>query len=618
MTILHDLWLYIFRLAIANPMVVRVVSAGGKRVGHLWARFTYLAVLFVVMLIWGSSLLDTQVELANLAKNSTQIFMAVSLVQLVLMSFIAPVFTAGAITQERDGNTFDILLTTPLTSGQIVLGSLLSRLFFVWMMLLSGLPIFGITMIYGGVTAAEVFQSFGLAATTGLVTGAAAIMISMLRLGTRRTLFTFFFGIALYLLIVYALSLLPYFAVQNAPLRTGPSNALLSKQMSYLAPLHPFLALHVVTGLTPAPSASEVAPHSGLLAWSLMNPQYAYMLLTVVASIVMVVISLAFVRRGSKEGEATLLSRLTGLFKQRAPTGDRTQVPRRVWNNPIAWREAVTRGSAGGRSLVRWVFIIGGLIGAGVLLVLYNQGTLFAGIQPAAAAETMRAWLTVIVWIETVVILLVVTNTAAGTLTREKESQTVEILLATPLTSDYIIGGMLQGLVRFAVPLILVPSGTVLIFAIADMFRSANPVVTFEGALIVPLILIAFCAEAAVIGLQFSLTSRKTVKAAIISISIVLGASAVLWACGAAMLSSGRDIAAIVLPFTPLHAIQTAIDVQSLFDEPKNAVGNSLTQARIIRTISSAVAALVYLAITFTLYKNMVKGFDMIVRRQSR
>lgn len=618
MSILRDLWLYIFHLAIANPMVVRVVSAGGKRTGHMWSRFAYLAVLFTVMLVLGNSLLNPQVSLSTLAKNSTQLFIVVSVVQLLLMSFIAPVFTAGAITQERDGNTFDILLTTPLTNGQIVLGSLLSRLFFVWMMLLSGLPIFGITMIYGGVTAAEVFQSFGLAATTGLVTGAAAIMISMLRLGTRRTLFTFFFGIALYLLTIYALSLLPNLEVPGAPLRTGQTNAILSSKMSYLAPFHPFLSLYVVTGLTPSPSYEEVGEHRGLVAWALVNPQYAYMLLTGFASLVMVVISLAFVRRGSKEGEDTWLSRVMQVFKSSAPTGDRTQQPRRVWNNPIAWREAVTRGSTAGRSVVRWIFIIGGLIAGGFLLVLYNQGTLFGPVQPNVAAEMMRNWLTVIVWIETVVILLVVTNTAAGTLTREKESQTVEILLTTPLTSDYIIGGMLQGLVRFAVPLILVPSGTIAIFAIADLFRTANPVVTFEAALIVPVILVAFCAEAAVIGLQFSLTSRKTVQAAIISISIVLGASAVLWACGAAMLGSGRDIAAIVLPFTPLHALQTAIDVQSLFDDPKAATGASLAQARTIRTISSVVAALVYLAITYTLYKNMVKGFDMIVRRQSR
>ncbi len=59
-------------------------------------------------------------------------------------------FTAGAITQEKDSQTYDILLATPLTNGQIVLGSMLSRLFFVVALLLSGIPVFSITQVFGG------------------------------------------------------------------------------------------------------------------------------------------------------------------------------------------------------------------------------------------------------------------------------------------------------------------------------------------------------------------------------------------------------------------------------------------------------------------------------------
>jgi len=113
--------------------------------------------------------------LSELAKQSTQTFMYVSMVQLLLMSFIAPVFCAGAITQEKDANTYHILLTTPLSNAQIVLGSLFSRICFVWVLLLSGLPIFCITMLYGGVTTTEICESFGRRAPWGRLarTGAA-------------------------------------------------------------------------------------------------------------------------------------------------------------------------------------------------------------------------------------------------------------------------------------------------------------------------------------------------------------------------------------------------------------------------------------------------------------
>ena len=94
------------------------------------------------------------------------------------MCFLAPIFTASAITQERDAQTYNILLSTPLTSGQIVLGSLMSRLYFVIMLLLAGLPIFFMTMVYGGVTSRQIFESTALAAATAILTGALAIFIA--------------------------------------------------------------------------------------------------------------------------------------------------------------------------------------------------------------------------------------------------------------------------------------------------------------------------------------------------------------------------------------------------------------------------------------------------------
>ena len=616
MSVFSDLTHYFWRLLPANPIVLRVVTGGGRRVRHMWARLSYLTLMFVVMLLWGSVFMDAGASLADMAKNATRVFMVVSLAQLALMSFIAPVFTAGAITQERDANTFDILLTTPLTGGQIVLGSLLSRLFFVWALLLSGLPIFCITMIYGGVTSTEVFQSFALAACTGLVTGSMAIMIAMLRIGTRRTIFAFFLGIALYLLAVFALGWSRFTLVPEAPVGQA-----FGRPMSWLAPFHPFLSLFVVTGQTPAPSPERVVHYGWPWSWMLAYPHYAYMIVTTLASVTMVTISLAFVRRGAKEGETTWWTRLTRIFRSAAANDQRGHKPRRVWRNPIAWREAVTRGSAAGRSLMRWAFIAGGLLLGLLMLIAYEkQWSLFTGGTAAANISQLRNWLTVIVWIELAIILLVVTNTAAGTLTREKETQTVEILLATPLTSQYIIGGMLQGLVRFALPLIAVPTGTLLVFVVADAFRaSGSPTVLFpEIILFAPLLMVAFCAMAAMVGLQFSLTSKKTVQAVMISTTIVMAASGLLWGCGFAMAGNANpEIAAAVLPFTPFPSFQALISIEDLFESGVMPPAHKVTSIRWIRGIMSLISAAVYLGITFSLYKNMVRGFDMIVRRQS-
>jgi ABC-type transport system involved in multi-copper enzyme maturation permease subunit len=610
MGVLKDISLWLWRLLPANPILVRVVSAGGKRTRHLWARVLYLVVLFVVMLVVTTNMLKSA-SLVELAKQSTNTFMYVSLVQLFMMSFIAPVFTAGAITQEKDANTFHILLTTPLSNAQIVLGSLFSRIFFVWVLLLAGLPIFCITMIYGGVTTAEVFQSVGLAACTGLVTGALAITISVVRVGTRRTIFSFFLGVAVYIVALGVYGLSPYGWLTEASVATGQTF-----KMSWLAPIHPFLALLVVTGQTPAPPMSHVAHYGWPWSWLLANPHYGYMWITTLASAAMILLSLFFVRRGAKEGEQTWVTRIRGFFARSDMNGERRQKPRRVWKNPIAWREAATRASAAGRSAMRWVFIIGGILAGIILLIAHEQG--WGALDPAKPSVT-RAWLYAMTWIELAVILLVVTNTAATTLTREKESLTMELLLTTPLTSKYIIAGMLRGLVSFVIPLISVPAVTLLLFVIADFFHDSGARVTTPEALVmVPLLMTAFAAIAAMVGLQFSLLSKKTVQAVMISTAIVMGGSGLLAGCALALMQGGEMIAAVVLPFTPFHAVQSLIDYEVVFKNRSGAAGAAtLVTVRVVRLVTSVIAVAVYAAITYSLYNNMVRNFDMTVRRQS-
>jgi ABC-type transport system involved in multi-copper enzyme maturation permease subunit len=563
MGILRDIAAWLWRLLPANPILVRVVSSGSKRTRHLWARLAYLGALVIVFLLGKGILLGGEgSSLADLAKRSTQTFMVVSMVQLFLMSFIAPVFCAGAITQEKDSNTYHILLTTPLSNAQIVLGSLFSRIYFVWVLLLSGLPIFCITMIYGGVTTTEIFESFGLAACTGLLTGSIAIMISFLKVGTRRTIFTFFLGVAVYLLGVGLAGLSTWGQLAQAPASNTFFSSTVQYHMSWLAPVHPFLALMVVTGQTPAPDPSAVYALGWPARWLLASPQYGYMTLTTLASALMVLFSLIWVRRGSREGETTVFSRLLArVFPSQA--GDRRRKPRRVWRNPIAWREAATRASAGGRSILRLLFIVGGLTAGVILLIAHHSGSWGSG--PTSVTMT-RAWLTPLVWLEMAVMLLVVTNTAATTLTREKESLTIELLLSTPLTSRYIIAGMLQGLVRLVIPLIALPTITVGLFAVGDLLSgSATPVTTVEAVFLIPVLLVAFAALAAMIGLHFSLLSKKTVQAVMISTAIVMGAAGLLTACGLAMKGGASPaVSAVVLPFTPVWGLEALLDPWSM------------------------------------------------------
>src|SRR4051812_28041126 len=234
---------YAWRLVPANPILLRVVEAGGRRRRDLFIRCAYLGLLvFVVItsLVSGQSTIGTGASLNDLAKMSDQIFRNMSYLQLGLVALLAPIFTAGAITQEKDSQTYDILLSTPLTNGQIVLGSLLSRLFFVIALLISGIPIFSITQIFGGVSIAAIVRSFGIAAATAFVTGALAMAIAVFKVGTRRTIFSFYMFVVIYLVGVFLLDRLDYFKVPLIPAPTKPAAVELGTT-SWLTGLHPFL-----------------------------------------------------------------------------------------------------------------------------------------------------------------------------------------------------------------------------------------------------------------------------------------------------------------------------------------------------------------------------------------
>src|SRR5205814_6997978 len=189
---------YFWRLIPANPILLRVVQAGGKRRRDLIVRCAYLGLLILVV-VFSLGPASGVGSLGELAKASAKLFQQMSYLQLGLVALLAPIFTAGAITQEKDSQTYDILLATPLTNGQIVLGSLLSRLFFVVALLVSGIPIFSITQIFGGVAIRSIVLSFAIAAATAFVTASLAIAIAVFKVGTRRTIFSLYLFVVIYL-----------------------------------------------------------------------------------------------------------------------------------------------------------------------------------------------------------------------------------------------------------------------------------------------------------------------------------------------------------------------------------------------------------------------------------
>lgn len=604
--IVTDVGVALWRLLPANPIVVRVVQGGSKRRRHLWIRVSYLLTLLFVMLLLQMMLGQSGGSLADLAKSSTRMFEYISILQLAMMCFLAPIFTASAISQERDAETFNVLLTTPLTNAQIVLGSLMSRLFFVVMLLLAGLPIFCITMLFGGVTTEHIFLSFGIAACTAVFTGSLAISISVIQVGTRTTVFSFFMGIAIYLIAGMSLGMWQRTFVPESVI-PGVTTG-----MSWLAPLHPYLALQVALNHVVAPEAGAVEHYGWPINTIIAAPHTAYMVLTLLLSTLMVGFSTFFVRRGVKQGEKTLVSKLLARFQKTTTTnGERRQRARRVWSNPVAWREAVTRGSAASSNLIRYSYIIGGVLAAVMLLISYKT-------QALTASET-HDWLLGIVIIEFVSVLLMAANAAATAIARERESSTIELLLTTPLTSRYIIWGKLRGLVSFTIPLLAVPVITVLVFAVADLLDPPKqPVAHIASALLLPPLLLAYSAIACILGLHMSLKNKGTIQALLATIAVLIVAGLGLGLCGYGVVNNAGPLGPLMVPLTFVTGVVFVLSPHDIIQNT-NWSGTMQTREVIVYLIIGTIIAVgLYSAVVAGTYKSMITNFDMIVRKQQR
>ena len=590
----------------ANPILVRVVYGMSRRTRHMWLRFGYLSALLMVVMFTLLSLgTSSGTSLADLAKGASKTFQFASITQLALMCFLAPVFTAAAITQERDAQTYNILISTPLSNAQIVIGSLLSRLYFVIVLLIAGLPIFFTTMIYGGVTTDQVLRSFAIAGSTAVLTGSLAITISMIKVGTRRTIFSFFLGIGVYLFSVFALGLWSRTHLPEAPPNVD------GQRMSWLAAFHPFLALDVVLNKVQAPDIASVGHYGPLGSYFVAYPQTAYVWLTMAISALLVVISMFFVRRGTREGELTFIDRIAARFG-RQTGAERTRKPHQVWANPVAWREAVSRGGSAGRGMTRVLVIGTGLLAAIVLVVYYGKYT-NSGFGPAVA----RTWLANIVAIEFAIVLLVGVNVAGSSLTKDKESRSLDIMLTTPLTSRYIIWGKLRGLVSFVLPMILVPVISLLMVSVFDLIRQPKePAVHIETGIEIGILLVIFSAYACMLGLHFSLKQKKTVRAVIISVGVLLIANLAAYLFWWTIVTRADVLGAALATATPFTAIRAIIDPVHLFDS-KATLANQWAAVRASALVGTLIFAAIHSVVIFSWYKSMVNSFDMVIRKQS-
>ncbi len=144
-----------------NPVIVKELRGRMRGWRSLIVLVLYLAVLSVVMLMIYSSARNVgrSYGAPASAEVGRTLFYGLAIIQTVMVGLLTPAFTSSAITQEREQKTFELLVTTLLTSRSIILGKLGAALAYVALLIIAVAPLESLAFMFGGVSPEEIILS---------------------------------------------------------------------------------------------------------------------------------------------------------------------------------------------------------------------------------------------------------------------------------------------------------------------------------------------------------------------------------------------------------------------------------------------------------------------------
>jgi ABC-type transport system involved in multi-copper enzyme maturation permease subunit len=436
-------------------------------------------------------------DVARLAEGFFSTFMAMQFAAVLLLT---PAYTAGAISEEKDRKTLEFLLATDLNNREIVLSKLLARVANLTLLILTGLPILSLTQFLGGVDPNLVIAGFAATALTMLSLASFSILCSVYVRKPRDAIVLTYLGAAAYL----AVTLLAEQALAAAKLsKTGLADCVTAGNL--------FSALaHLREAVAAGTDLATVIP--GLLRnYALFH-----------GAVALACIAWAIVRL-----------RALGLRQQlQAPrkgaTPGRWGRPR-VGRLPMLWKELfIEPGFRLG--WLGWVLVliavIISLLPAAYIISEYLLGSLGSqwtaqptpfGPRPMmggfALGDHLQGWVRITSTIVLCLLLIGVAVRASSSVSGERDRETMDGLLTSPLESHDILFAKWLGSCLSIRWFWLWPG---LIWAIGIASGALHP-------LAIPMLLSAWVVYAGALsglGLWFSTSSPTTTKATLSTLTV--------------------------------------------------------------------------------------------------
>lgn len=449
-----------------GPVFTREAVVAPRRSRHYILRTVYAVALLLLictawMILTGTQ--DIQNSVGDMARFGSALFRILAPLQLALILFLSAIQAASSIAVEKDRQTLILLLMSRLTNSELVLGKLLSSLLNIGVMLMVALPIFMLVVLFGGTSFEQVGWTFAVTASAALAAGSLGAMVALWREKTFQTLALVAMVIVFWLGLFEALAFLDVDIAGISGIQlagaTSPFRAVLaashpSVETTWLATVVPFLAT--------ATCISIALCSVSILRVRKWNPsrdvrpgqatdETEETKIDVYTGEVILDEADASTMSGAEIVQQSEGLR-SGHVDDRARTTSKSS--RRVWDNPVLWREMITW--AYGRKILfiraaYWIlaafvfFAIYSLVSSGVATRVSDN----AGLAIPVLGQPLAPFM--------LVSIVMVNALAVTSITTERDGRALDLLMVTDISPKEFLFGKLLGVLYVAADMAMLP-----------------------------------------------------------------------------------------------------------------------------------------------------------------
>ncbi len=302
-------WRALFKSLMDNPVILKELRGRmrGRQAFILLTIYLGLISLFII-LIYNLLNLSSSITWDPSARQDAgkAIFGTVVLLELLLLSFIAPGLTAGAITSERERQTFEILRTTLLSARSLVLGKVGSAFSFLFLLILAALPLESLAFLLGGVGLGEMVASSLMLVVTAIFYCTLGIFFSSFMKRTLPATVSSYAVILLsFLLLVVIFFMIAYLeSISSSTFGAQTAEDILSLILWFLISTNPLMAA-IISEIILVDQQNLFYTTRSMFGGSsgipvMISPWLIYIVVYMFMTVVMIWLSIRFVNRPDK------------------------------------------------------------------------------------------------------------------------------------------------------------------------------------------------------------------------------------------------------------------------------------------------------------------------------